>query len=282
MNSRTDTVLIAYVPVPHAGYLKFFRAYPKAVLYILGGEFIKEYPSLVRHLPGVTPEESQRMIQALSIFPKVHVLTTTMLDVVRHLNIVMPDEDVMHAFVRKYLGASAAVTFDGRWRLRWDWGATKMKRRPENEHTISTDTLDRDLMSVAFNSASKSPDWWRQIGALLVTKERDIVLVSFNQHVPSEQSEYCYGDPRSNFEPGQSIEVSGALHAEAAIIAEAARRGICMEGCYLYVTTFPCPPCAYLCAFSGIERIYYADGYSLVAGAEVLKAKGVEIVRVKM
>ncbi len=285
MKSIVDTILIAYVAVPHAGYLKFFRAYEGSVLYILGNEFIKEFPSLVRHLPGVTPEESKKMIESLGIFTEVHVLAPAVLDVIKDVPVVMPDEDVSHAFVEKYLGSNASVTFDGSWRLRWDWGATQMRRRPERECRVSTDEFDREMMSLAYGFAQKSPDWWRQIGAVLMTRPKVLnpsVVSKFNQHIPSEQSVYCYGDPRSNFEPGQSIEFSSALHAEAGVIAEAARRGICTKGCYLWVTTFPCPPCAYLCAFSGIQRLYYADGYALVSGAEVLQAKGVEIIRVEM
>lgn len=281
MRSSPEHTLVAYVPVPHAGYLKFFRAYAGGTLYILGTEFINKFPPLVRHLPGVMPEESKSMIESLGIFSAVRVLTPAMLDDVRQLTIVMPDEDVSRAFAKSHFGAGAKVSFDGRWRLRWDWGATQAKRRLEGERVVSVNELDRELMQAALESAKKSPDWWRQIGALLV-KEGKVVLAACNQHVPSEQSAYCYGDPRSNFEPGQCIDFSIALHAENGIVAEAARRGIKTEGSDLYVTTFPCPPCAYACAYSGIRRLYYREGYALVAGAEVLQAKGVEIVRVEM
>lgn len=275
-------VLVAYVPAPHAGYLKLFRAHAGSLLFVLGNEFIQQFPSLVRHLPGVTPEESQQMIQALGIFDDVRILTpyTNIEYIRREMNIVMPDEDVAHAFAEKYF-AGAQIVFDGSWRLRWDWGAVQKSRRPEGERVISVDELDRTFIRRAFGVADRSPDWWRQIGSLLV-KDGEVLLAAFNQHVPSEQSAYHYGDPRSNFETGQSIDVSGALHAEMGILSEAARRGICTEGCSLYATTFPCPPCAYAWAFTGIKRLYYAEGYSLVAGAEVLESKDVEIVRVEM
>lgn len=281
-STKVDTVLIAYVATPHAGYLKFFRAYEGNVLYILGNKFIKEFPSLVRHLPGVTPEESKKMTEALGIFSEVHILTPIMLDTVRHLQIVMPDEDVSRAFRKKYLLVGTQVSFDDRWKLRWDWGATQVNRRPEFEHAISRDEFDRDFMRQAQDAAKKSPDWWRQIGAVLVGKDKTVRLVCFNQHVPSEQSAYCSGDPRSNFEPGESIEVSSALHAEAGIFAEVAKRGIRTQGCYLFVTTFPCPPCAYLCANTGIRRLYYLEGYVRLEGAEVFQKKGVEIIRVEV
>jgi len=281
MQSRSEAVLIAYVASPHAGYLKFFRAYEGSVLYVLGDEFVRKFQPLVRHLPGVSAEEARKMIRALGIFADVRVLTSANLFDLRYSRIVMPDEDVSRAFAEEYL-ADALVDFDGCWRLRWDWGATQKNRRPEGERVVSVDELDRELMRSASAVANRSPDWWRQIGALLVDEGGGVLLSACNQHVPHEQSAYCYGDPRSNFEPGQCIDASLALHAEASIVAEAARRGMYTAGCSLYVTTFPCPPCAYLCAHLGLKRLYYADGYVLVAGAEVLQAKGVEIIRVQM
>lgn len=277
-STKVDKVLIAYVAVPHAGYLKFFRHYAGSVLYILGEKYIEKFPSLVRHLPGVTPEESQKMIQALGIFREVHILTPEIIDTIRHKNIVMPDEDVSHAFARD-LGVGVSITFNGRWRLRWDWGATQLKLRPEGECTISEEEFGKLTMTVARAVANKSPDWWRQIGAVLIG-EKIGPIMCYNRHVPSDQSAYCNGDPRSNFEPGENIEVSSALHAEAGVIAEAAKRGICVEGCDLWVTTFPCPPCAYLIAYSGIKHLYYGDGYARLEGAEVLRSKGIEIFRV--
>ncbi len=283
MNLVASDVLIAYVPTPHAGYLKLFRAYKGSILYVLGKEFVQQFPSLVRNLPGVAPEESQKMIQALNIFADVRVLTMAEMNDVdfwQSHNIIMPDEDVSHALVEKYF-TNTSVVFDNSWRLRWDWGEVKKERRPEGERKVSLYGLDRALMRQAFDGANRSPDWWRQVGALLV-KDKEILLAAFNRHVPNEQSAYHYGDPRSQFEAGKCIDVSGALHAEIGILAEAARRGISTKGNDLYVTTFPCPPCAHAWAFTGIRRLFYVEGYSLVAGAEVLEAGNVDIIRVEM
>lgn len=285
MKSTTnpDVVLVAYVPAPHAGYIKLFQAYSRKVLYLLGDGFIREFKSLTRHLPGATPEENRKMIKALGIFSDVRILDEESCIGIRNSGscVVMPDEDVSQAIAARYF-SGVKITFDNSWRLRWDWGTTtNAHRRPEGERRVSTETLDRELMLTAKKAAERSPDWWRQIGAVLV-KDGKVLLVAFNRHVPSEQSAYLCGDPRSNFDPGQHIDASLALHGEAGIVAEAARRGISMSGCDLYVTTFPCPPCAHLCAYSGIRRLYYADGYSLVAGAEVLESRSVEIIRVEM
>lgn len=281
MKSHPDgeKVLVAYVPVPHAGYLDFFRKNSERTLYLFGEDIIQKFKPLVRHLPGIRPEESRSMILSLNILKDVRILTAELLQNARFGHILMPDEDVSRSLAGEYFQTSQ-VEFISIW-LRWDWGATQLKRRPEGEEVISIDQLDRALISSAFRAAERSPDWWRQIGALLV-KDGEIILASYNRHVPSDQSAYCFGDPRSNFEPGVSIETSCALHAEVGIIATAAKRGIRMEGCDLYVTTFPCPPCAYACAESGIGRLFYADGYALINGAEALQAKEVQILRVQM
>lgn len=280
MNS-SPKALVAYVPAPHGGYLKLFRAYAGSILYILGDEFIQQFPSLVRNLPGIKPEEAQQMIRSLGIFSDVRILSWANIEGVRQMDVSMPDEDVSHALAKNHF-AGTAVTYDGSWRLRWDWGSVQKARRPEGERVISVDELDRELMRRAFGIATRSPNWWRQIGALLV-KNGEVLLAACNQDVPNEQSAYLYGDPRSVFDqPGQCLEVSGSIHAEMVLMAEAARRGISTKDCSLYSSTFPCPPCAYNWSFSGISRLYYADGYSLVAGAEALQAKDVEIIRVEM
>jgi len=267
-----------YVASPHAGYLKFLRAYPTATLYILGDEFVAENLSLVKHLPGNTPAESAVMIQALGILPDVRILSHETLPELRSFDsIIMPDEDVMHAWRRSY-GEDLSIIHDDRWRLRWDWSASTKPSAPE-QGTISYDELDRALIGEARKAAAKSPDWWRQVGAVLA-RDGVMVLSAFNRHVPHEQTAYLEGDPRSSFEPGERIDVSTALHGEVAIIAEAARCGIATSGCDLFVTTFPCPPCAAAVAASGIRRLYFADGYSLINGADALRANGIEIIRV--
>jgi dCMP deaminase len=223
------------------------------------------------------------MIQALNIFSYVEVLDKGRIVTPRIQNlreIFMPDEDVSHAIAETYF-SGARVVFDGSWRLRWDWNSVAHLKRPEAEGTVSVDELDRTMMRQAFKAAERSTDWWRQVGALL-SKDGKPLLTAFNKHQPSEQNPYLYGDPRSQFDAGEMIEMSTALHGEVGIAAQAARRGIATEGLDLYVTTFPCPPCAYAIAEMGIKRLFYAEGYSRLEGEAALLAANVEIIRVDM
>ena len=71
--------------------------------------------------------------------------------------------------------------------------------------------------------------------------------------------------------------MSTAIHAEAAIVAQAARDGVSLRGADLYVTTFPCPACARLIAEAGFRRCYFAGSYSVLEGEHVLQAAGVDV-----
>ena len=47
----------------------------------------------------------------------------------------------------------------------------------------------------------------------------------------------------------------------------------------MYVTDFPCPPCAKLIAAAGIARLYFREGYAVLDGSDVLEGAGIEVVQ---
>ena len=57
------------------------------------------------------------------------------------------------------------------------------------------------------------------------------------------------------------IEYQRPVHAEAAAISDAARRGQAVEGTELYCTTYPCHLCFKAALAVGIERLYYIEPY---------------------
>jgi deoxycytidylate deaminase len=58
------------------------------------------------------------------------------------------------------------------------------------------------------------------------------------------------------------IEFIRAVHAEMAALTDAARRGISVQGCTLFVTTFPCHHCARHIVAAGIRRVVYIAPYA--------------------
>jgi deoxycytidylate deaminase len=56
-------------------------------------------------------------------------------------------------------------------------------------------------------------------------------------------------------------EFSRPVHAEMAAIIDAARRGVSIDGCSIYVTTFPCHNCAKHIVAAGLRRVVYLEPY---------------------
>lgn len=274
------TVLIGYVPVLHEGYIKLFRKYAGVdFLAVFGKDIVGEFDHLVRKdIRALDPNFIRRAIFGLGIFKSVKVLDFELIEKINRERpeIIMPDEDESREIAKKYF-PTLTVRFESVF-LRWDMSRS-VKEVPVESESITTDELHRRFMREAYDLAPRSSDWWRQIGCVVVRKG-EVLLVGFNQHTPSPITPYTFGDPRSLFKKGIAIELSTALHGEASIVSSAAKFGIPLLGADLYVTTFPCPPCANLIAASGIVNIFFSEGYAMLAGESTLKAKGIGITRV--
>jgi dCMP deaminase len=273
--------LIAYVPVLHEGYLRFFEKYPgPKELHIFGPEITEAYAWLAKDIRQVDPERMRKAIEALSIFDRVRVLDRSGLSELAGsgAEIIVPDEDITRELVEKHL-PDAEVTFDPMF-LRWDKHNSIKEKPVLPEERITRDEFHRRVMDEAMSEAQKSSDIWRQVGAAIV-KDGEVVLMGHNEHLPSAHIHGTFGDPRNNFHKGDHIEISSSFHGESSLIAEAAKRGIPLEGADMYTTVFPCPPCAKLIAHSGIQTLYCGGGYGVLDGEDILKGKGVRVIFVE-
>ncbi len=273
--------IIAYIPVVHEGYRTFLQKHSDAdTLYILGKDIITEFKSLTKNINALEPRLIKKSLEVLVDIPVIEILSKNDLKKISRQKgfLVMPKENVSMELKEKYF-KTRQIIFDSIF-LRWD----KHKSVGENPVTadgkISRSSFDKKIMNIAFRTAEQSSDFWRHVGAVIVKNGR-VVIATHNKHVPSEQAPYVNGDPRNNFSKGEYIELSTAIHGEAGAIAQAAQRGISLKGASIYVTTFPCPPCAKLIAYSGIKKLYYSSGYSVLDGQDILKSQGVEIIFVE-
>lgn len=57
------------------------------------------------------------------------------------------------------------------------------------------------------------------------------------------------------------LEYGRSVHAEMAALIDAARRGVRVQDCSLYTTTFPCHLCARHIISAGIARVVYVEPY---------------------
>ncbi len=274
-------VVIAYVPVLHEGYRRFFEKNKGAKLMLLGDEVKEKFVPLVKDIRALPVELIKKSLETWNIFSSIEVVDINFL---KNLNtikesIVMPDEDIMHELQNEYFPKIKKIEFDSIF-LRWDKHKSTAEQAVEIDQKISKDKFDKEIISMLKGEAKKSADFWRGIASAVV-KNKKIVLMAHNRHVPVEQMPYVDGDPRSDFHKGVNLELSTALHSEAGLVAEAAQKGISLEGTSMYVTTFPCPPCAKQIAYAGIKKLYYRGGYGVLDAERILKSMGVEIIFVE-
>jgi dCMP deaminase len=235
-----------------------------------------------RDIRALTPQEIKTLLDGLGIFSKIVVLTKENLP--QFLDdaspVVMPDEDVNRQFAAAYL-KDKDVAFVSTF-LRWDRQISTKEFEVPPDRVISDNAFDKEIMSQALEESKKSPDWWRQIGAVLI-RDKKPIMVTHNTPLPSEYTLNAFGDPRSNFDAGEAQykDLGKFIHAEANLIAQAAKNGTPTEGASLYITTFPCPACAKLLVVAGIKEIYYSKGYSILDAEDILRAFGVKITMIK-
>jgi dCMP deaminase len=272
--------LLAYVPVLHEGYRRFLESHgPGRALYLIGPELYAEERPLAKDIRALPAERAASAIDAWGICTTVSVLDVAGAEelAAQAPALIAPAEDVSYAVVERFF-ARCEVRYDTVF-LRWDKTRTAALLTPEAPPAVAGDEALAELAAAAAAAAGQSVDWWRRVGAAIRFAD-GTVEVACNEHLPHRLSAYAAGDPRSNFYQGVALELSTARHAEARLIARAARAGRSTEGAVMYVTDFPCPPCAKLIAAAGVARVYFHNGYAVLDGEDVLRGAGVELLHV--
>jgi dCMP deaminase len=271
--------VLLYLPVIHAGYEAFLRKHADAAeILLLGPGFTVGYPSLAKDIRALPAERAASYLTLVSGDARIRVVEPAELaGAVHGDSLVLPDEEIMRDIADRYdLGAGRSLVFD-RTFLRWDrdWATA---RTPVNfDGEITAAELPRELLGRAQALAGRSSDWWRQVGAV-AARAGQVLGCAWNHHQPTEYAPYLDGDPRDAFERGIRADLSTAIHAEAALIAGAARDGTSLAGADLYTTTFPCPACARLIAEAGFARCFFAGQYSVLDGEQPLRARGISLI----
>lgn len=276
-----NAVVVAYIPVLHEGYRRFLTAHARGRrVFLIGPELYADYRPLAKDIRCLDAGLVASAIASWEICSEVAVL-----DVARATRLAaegppmtLPAEDVSYQVVERFFGR-CAVRYDSAF-LRWDKSRSVQLLVPQAAREVAADEVLAQLVSTAEAQANRSIDWWRRVGAAIRFSNGEVAVAS-NEHLPHPLAAYAAGDPRSNFFQGVHLEISTAVHAEARLIAGAARTGTATQGATLYVTDFPCPPCAKLIADAGVARLYFREGYAVLDGQEVLANAAVEVVRVR-
>jgi dCMP deaminase len=271
---------LAYIPVLHEGYRRFIEAHATGRrLFLVGPELHAEHRPLAKDIRALPATLAATSIAAWGVCSEVSVLDLEGAErlALERPALTMPAEDISYLLAERFFG-ECDVRFDTVF-LRWDKTRTAQLLQPRAPAAPTGDPQLRELASAAQERAAGSVDWWRQVGAAIRFPDGH-TAAAVNEHLPHRLSAYAAGDPRANFHRGVALELSTAVHAEAALIAAAARDGRATAGAVMYVTDFPCPPCAKLIAGAGVAKLYFRTGYAVMDGRDVLEAAGVELLQV--
>lgn len=118
------------------------------------------------------------------------------------------------------------------------------------------------FMDFARHAATASKDSTK-VGAVLVGPDRDVRLTAFNGPPTGVE------DRPERFEREGGVKYLFAAHAEANLIAFAAREGIRTKDCTVYVTHHPCSACARSMIQAGIRCVVAGDGTTSMPAAEL-------------
>ena len=151
----------------------------------------------------------------------------------------------------------AGNRIDPLWELVQGWGG-----RP---------SWDEYFMATAVLIASRSACERLHVGCVLVSSgdhPNRLIAAGYNGFLP--------GVPHtSRVRDGHE---QATVHAEQNAIADAARRGVAVQGSAAYITHYPCVNCAKILASAGVHRIHYHwDYHNDPIVAEILAEAGIAV-----
>jgi len=124
--------------------------------------------------------------------------------------------------------------------------------------------------------ALRSTCYKRQIGAIVVNPDHEIVATGFNGNVrgaPHCDDIGCIKD-EMGLKSGEGHEWCTAVHAEQNALIQAGKQS---RGATLYLNAFPCKICARLIVNSGIKKVVISGEYTDKDGLKILSDLGIEV-----
>lgn len=277
MSETAKEIIIAYIPAIHAGYLDLMERHAAADIGVLGGDFTDDLNYLHKEIRALPSDKTVAILRGIG--KNATVLSMSQLPRINEMydTIILPKDDVSTHIEKNF---DKTVIYEPIF-LRWDRHNSHINQEVNADRIITLDDLEAAPIATALTEAEKSSSWWRHVGAAITDKQGQVLLSAHNGALPTEYSNWVDGDPRNTAQRGKDMDLSNEIHAEARLIAEAARKGIRLESLSLYASTFPCPSCAKLIAKSGITTCYFSEAYAVLDGHEIMRQAGIELVQVE-
>lgn len=270
--------IIGTFTILHKGYLDILDKYPEADIYILNDELVKELTEHPKDIRKIHNDHLLALISALN--KKVEILDKELLKQLKKSDdhIIVISDPITDKLIRDYLNDYNKLIIESGF-LYHKTEDVYTEKRTEQATEANYTEQDIEIMKQAYKKANESGCWWRQVASVLV-KDGQVLYTAHNEMLPNKDECYRIGCVRDNIKPGEKMDFCSAVHSEVSVIGQAAQDGVALKGASIYVTTFPCPRCAKLIAKSGIQKVYYHQGWSNFDGERVLQGAGVELIKI--
>ena len=267
-----------YAPVYHRGHRDWWIRHPEAKTVVLvAGQMLTDVAPTHKDIHALSVEEMALVVKAVGCFDEVIIINDEKkAKILQDYQLLVPDDEELLEWLITQGVAQKQLQVENIW-LRWTRKRAMARQEISGAKLLrTTDPVWQERLCQAQLLGQKSSDWWRQVGAILWLADGRI-LTGHNRHLPEAETPTIRGDIRGQFHRGEHWELGTAIHAEAALIAQAAKKGYQTADATLLVTDFPCPNCAKLIGEAGIKTVYFGQGYSIADGEEVLASYGVEL-----
>lgn len=125
---------------------------------------------------------------------------------------------------------------------------------------------DQLFMEIAMVVSKRSSCINSFIGAVIVTKDNDIISTGYNgspSGLPNcSDLDHCVRRDDPHYESGKNLHNCVAVHSEINAILMAAKNGHSTKNSTLYCTHQPCKECAKQIVNSGITEVIYVNDYA--------------------
>ena len=268
---------LAYVPVYHRGFEILFAKFPQIdTFFLINSEELQSIFPIHKDLHALPATTMRQILASLSRFQRIVVANEQNIAEIRDYHLIVPRDEAVAWWLDQRHVPKKNIREDSVF-LRWTRRNALQKKDVLPDKILTKDDQKwQKILRLAHDVGLESSDWWRQVGAVLLLADGTL-LAAYNRHLPDAQTPMILGDIRGQFHRGEHWELGSSIHAEAAVLARAARCGLATLGARLVVTDFPCPNCAKLIAAAGISELYFNQGYTMIDGEDVLRAAGVKI-----
>ncbi len=139
---------------------------------------------------------------------------------------------------------------------------------------------DYKFIKKAQSLVLKSDCWWRPTACVFVRNDK--IVTTAVSHNPWQTScqKLSLKPADISLSDGEQISFCDAIHAEKSGIAQAARKGISLDGTSLYVTVCPCEECAKGVIEAGVKRVVFDSDYYDRAGLLLLNKNRIKIAKI--